>query len=136
MAAGTKTRLIPKKDERSTYYGICYSKDGRGIYLVTNRESEFNQLAYFDLSNRKLKFITGNIPWDVENGEISKDGSQLAFVTNENGLSKLYILSTATNEYSVVPNIPTGLIGTLKWYNDSRSIGITFSSYNSLSECF
>ena len=136
VATGTKKRLIPENDERSTYYGICYSKDGKGIYLVTNREGEFNQLVYLDLSNRKLKFITGSIPWDVENGEISKDGSKLAFVTNENGLSKLYILSTATNEYSVVPNIPTGLIGTFKWYNDSKSIGMTFSSYNSLSDVF
>ena len=133
---GNKIRLLPEKDERSTYSGICYSKDGKGIYLITNKQGEFNQLAYFDLSTRKLKFITGSIPWDVENADMSKDGSKLAFVTNENGLSKLYMLSTATNKYIEVPNIPTGLIGTLDWYDDSRSIGITFGSYNSMADIF
>ena len=136
VATGNKSRLVPKKDERSTFSGICYSKDNKGIYLITNKEGEFNQLAWFDLSTRKLKFITGSIPWDVENAVLSKDGSQLAFVTNENGLSRLYMLSTSTNKYSLVPNIPTGLIGTLDWYNDSRSIGIIFGSYKSSADVF
>ena len=136
VMTGNKTRLLPEKDERSTYSGICYSLDGRGIYLITNKEGEFNQLAYFDIPAREMKIITGNIPWNVENADISKDGSRLAFVTNENGLSKLYLLSTTTNDYKLVPNIPTGLIGTLDWYDDSRTIGITFSSYNSLADVY
>ncbi len=136
IATGSKTRLIPEKDERSSYYGICYSKDGKGIYLITNKEGEFNQMAYFDIPTRKMKIITGSIPWNIQDADVSKDDSRLAFVTNENGLSKLYILSTASNTYKIVPDIPTGLIGGLNWYDDSRSIGITFSSYNSFADVF
>jgi Tol biopolymer transport system component len=33
--------------------------------------------------------LTSKIPWDVSEYEISPDGSKLAFVTNEAGLSKM-----------------------------------------------
>lgn len=135
-ATGNKIRLLPEKDERSTYSGICYSKDGKGIYLITNKSGEFDQLAYYNLSNRKMILITDKIPWDVSYADMSKDGSLLVFTTNENGVSKLYLLSTASNKYTAMPGIPAGLISSLKWYNDSRSIGFTFSSYNTLSDVF
>jgi len=136
VSTGKIKRLLPEKDEHTTYDGICYSKDGKGIYLITNKAGEFNQLAYFEFSTSKLIYITGNIHWDVESADISKDGKTLAFVTNENGLSKLYLLSTETNKYYLVSEIPTGKIGSLKWFNDSKSIGITLSSYNSMGDVF
>lgn len=133
---GTKNRLLPEKDERTTFIGVGFSKDGKGIYVVTNKDSEFNRLAYYDLATKKLNFISSAIQWDVEDATLSKDGNQVAFVTNENGLSKLYSLSTATNKYEQIPNLPTGVIGRIVWSSDSKSIGITFVSYNSSSDVF
>ena len=135
VASGNKTRLLPEKDERTSYEGISFSKDGKGIYLVTNKDSEFNRLAHYDIAGRKLTYIS-TMPWDVESADLSKDGTQLAFVTNENGLSKLYILSTSTNQYVPIPNVPTGVIGGISWSGDSKSIGITFVSYNSSADVF
>jgi Tol biopolymer transport system component len=37
--SGNKTRLLPEKDDRSSFSGVGFSKNGRGIYLVTNRFS-------------------------------------------------------------------------------------------------
>jgi dipeptidyl aminopeptidase/acylaminoacyl peptidase len=136
VSTGNKSRLLPEKDERSTFRGICFSKDGKGIYLITNKEGEFDQLAYFNFSSEKLNLITTDIPWDVEGAELSKDGSQLAFVTNENGLSKLYLLSTNTNSYKMVNAIPTGVIGGIDWSGDSGSIGITFIRYNTSADIY
>ncbi|MGD0038281.1 MAG: prolyl oligopeptidase family serine peptidase, partial [Bacteroidota bacterium] len=133
---GNKTRILPEKDERTTFHGISYSKDGKGIYLITNKESEFNRLAFYDFSTKKLKYISSPIPWDVEDADLSRDGLQLAFVTNENGLSKLYILSTTTNEYLGVPNIPTGVIDGIIWFADSKSLGITFMNFNASADVF
>jgi dipeptidyl aminopeptidase/acylaminoacyl peptidase len=130
ISTGKKSRLLPEKDERSTFSGIAYSKDGTGVYLVTNKENEFNRLAFYNLSAKKLQYISSSIPWDVEDAALSKDGKQLAFVTNENGLSKLYVLSTATNEYSDVPNLPVCVIYGIEWSGNSQSLGITFTSYN------
>jgi dipeptidyl aminopeptidase/acylaminoacyl peptidase len=135
-AYGTKTRIIPGKDERSTFTGIGFTKDGTGIYLVTNRDSEFNRLACLNLSTRELEYITGSIPWDVEDAALSKDGSLLAFAMNENGLSRLYCLTTETNQFSEITGIPTGLVAGLSWSGDSRSIGISLITHNSLSDIY
>jgi dipeptidyl aminopeptidase/acylaminoacyl peptidase len=136
VQTGNKTRLIPEKDERTTFEGICFSKDGKGIYLLTNRENEFNRLAFYDLGSKKMNYLTSNIPWDVDGAKMSGDGSQLAFTTNENGLSKLYILSTATNQYVAASGIPTCVMGGFDWSSDSKSIGITMVTYNASSDVF
>ncbi len=136
IATGKKTRLLPEKDERTTYNGIAFSKDGKGMYLITNKDSEFNRLAYFTFSTKKLDYISTSISWDIENAQLSEDGTQLAFTANENGLSKLYLLSTANNKYAVVGNLPAGVIGNVSWTKDSKSIGITFNTYNSSADVF
>lgn len=136
LSSGNKVRLLPEQDERTTFSGISFTKNGKGIYLITNKDSEFNRLAYYDMSSKKLTYISTSIPWDVEHAELSKDGTRLAFVTNENGLSKLHSLSTATNEYTSIQDIPAGIIGGISWYGDSKSIGITFVAYNSSADVF
>lgn len=136
LATGAKTRVLPEKDERSTYQGVGFSKNKKGIYLITNKSGEFNQLAYFEFASKKLQILSNSISWDIEAAELSKDGSSLAFVSNENGLSKLYILSTATSNFVDAQNIPAGIIGGLSWSADDKSIGITFLKYNASSDVF
>lgn len=136
LTSGAKTRLLPEKDERTTYAGVAFTKDGKGVYIITNKDSEFNRLAYYEIANKKITFLTNAIPWDVDVADLSTDGSQLAFSTNENGLSKLYTLNTATHQYAAVPNLPVGTIGALDWTGDSKSIGFTFVGYNASSDVF
>lgn len=136
LATGEKKRLLPEKNERSTFRGVAFSKDGRGVYLVTNKGSEFNRLALYDVNSRKMSVLTGDIPWDVEEADLSKDGDKLAFVANENGLSKLYILNTSKNRYEAVGGLPVGVIGNIMWSQDSRALGITFGSYNTMSDVY
>lgn len=136
LSNGTKIRLLPEKDERTTYQGIAFSQNKKGIYLITNKESEFNQLAYFEFSSKKLTILTQSIPWDIEFAELSKDGSSLALVSNENGLAKLYILTTANYNFVEVQNIPRGVVGGISWSADAKSIGLTFITYNASSDVF
>jgi dipeptidyl aminopeptidase/acylaminoacyl peptidase len=136
IRTGTKIRSLPEKDERTTFNAISFSKDGQGIYLSTNKDHEFNRLAYFNFTSKKLNFISTDIPWNIENADLSPDQSQLVFVTNENGSSKLYLLSTITNQYALVPTIPAGVITSVKWSGDSKSIGITLGNYNTGGDVF
>lgn len=133
---GTKTRLLPENDEHTTYSGVSIKKDGKGIYLITNKDSEFNRLAYYDFTSKKLNFISTSIPWDIEKATLSKDGNQLAFMANENGISKLYLLATSTNMFIPVLNSPIGVLDNIKWFNDSKSLGFTVSSYRSSADVY
>lgn len=136
LNSGIKTRLLPEKDERSTFSGVGFSKNGRGIYLVTNRNDEFNKLAYYDFIGKKMNVLTTSIPWDVEGGDLSPDREKAAFVINENGASKLYILNTSDNSFEQVKGIPAGLMGGLEWSGDSKTLGLAVTSYNSPSDVY
>ena len=43
-----------------------FTADGRGVYLITNRDSEFEQLRRVDLVTGAVETLTGHIPWDIE----------------------------------------------------------------------
>ena len=100
VATGEKKMLTPKSgDVQVAYSGGPFSKDGKGFYTTTDRDSEFQRLAYFDLATLKPTYLTTDIKWDVDEVDLSEDGKTLAFVTNEDGISKLYLMNTATGKY-------------------------------------
>jgi dipeptidyl aminopeptidase/acylaminoacyl peptidase len=136
VSTGTKTRLLPEKDERTNFDGVSFSKDGKGIFIITNKENEFNRLAYLELATKKISFLSSSIPWDVESAQLSDDGKQLAFVANENGLSKLYVLQTNSMQFTAIPNVPAGVIGNIDWHSDSKSLGLTFLSYDASADVY
>jgi dipeptidyl aminopeptidase/acylaminoacyl peptidase len=132
----SRTRVLPRKDERTTFRAICFAPDGRGIFLTSTSGSEFNRLCHYDLITNKLTVLTPEIPWDVAGTDLSQDGRKLAFTTNENGLSKLYILDTGTRKYEAVEGLPVGLVGGLEWTDDGRALGLTLTTYDSSSDAY
>src|SRR5271156_3589364 len=99
-ATGKLTALIPhvEKGEQVAYNGGQFSKDGKGIYTITDKDSEFSRLAYIDLATKQHTYLTDKIHWDVEEFRLSKDGQKLVFVTNEDGISVLHVMDTATRQ--------------------------------------
>ena len=136
LKTGLKTRLLPEKDERTTFEGLSYSRDGKGIYLLTNKDSEFNRLAYFDLTTKKFTFISANINWDIELFSYTKDGSKIAFAANENGLSRLYIYTTADKKIAPVTQLPNCTIGGLNFTENGESLGLSINAFNSSSDVY
>jgi dipeptidyl aminopeptidase/acylaminoacyl peptidase len=136
IKTGNKTRLLPEKDERTTYEGLSYSRDGKGVFMLTNKESEFNRLAYYDLASKKFNFISANINWDIEAFSYTKDGSKIAFAANENGLSKLYIYTIADQKTVPVTQLPNCTIGGLDFTENGESLGLTINAYNSSSDVY
>lgn len=136
IATGVKTRLLPEKDERTIYNAVSFVNDDKGIYLVTSKDNEFNRLAYYDVATQKLTFITTSIAWNVEGVTLSEDKSKMIFITNENGLSKIYLLNTADNKYAPIEGLPAGTIGGVKFTKDGKSLAITAATYNSSSDVY
>jgi dipeptidyl aminopeptidase/acylaminoacyl peptidase len=136
-ATGEKKLLTPKAgDEEIAYSGGPFSKDGKGFYTTTDRESEFQRLAYFDLDTMKPTYLTTDIKWDVDEVDLSDDGKTLAFVTNEDGISKLYLMNTATGKYHAVAGIPTGLIGGVTFHKNNHDLGFVVTSARSTADVY
>src|SRR5580693_8025115 len=98
-STGDKTLLTAKGGtEKIAYANAKFSKDGKGIYLTTDKDSEFQRLAYLDLSSKKYTFLTEHIRWDVEDFDLSSDGKTIAFTTNEDGFGILHLRDTKTGK--------------------------------------
>ncbi|UIE39202.1 S9 family peptidase [Leptodesmis sichuanensis] len=134
---GTKTLLTPKAGkEPISYSSAVFAKDGKGIYLVSDRESEFQRLAYFDLASKRYTYLTTQIKWDIEDFDLSKDGKLLAFVANEDGASVLHILDTKTRKERKLPQLPNGLMFGLSWHPNNQDLGFSMTSARSTTDVY
>ena len=136
-ATGEKTELTPRNAaEKVAYSNARFSKDGKGVYFTSDKDSEFQRLAYLDFSTKQTKVLTGGIPWDVDEFALSWDGRKIAFLTNEDGLSTLHLLDTATGNELPVPKLPIGLVSGLLWHKNNRDIAFALSSASSSGDCY
>ncbi len=136
VATGAMSRLAPVGvPDTAAYAGARYSRDGSGVYLITDADAEFRRLAHLDLATKKLTPITESIAWDVDDFELSPDGKTLAFETNEGGVSRLHLMDTASRRVRAVP-LPVGLLGGLRWHRSGREIGFTLTTARTASDVY
>ena len=135
VATGQKTAVTTTGEEVS-YDGGVFSKDGRGAFVTTDKDSEFLRLAYIDVATKALTPLTADLPWDVAGLDLSPDGRTLAFVTNEAGVSRLRLLDTASRRHRPVANVPTGVIGSLRWHQNTNELAFTVNSARSASDVY
>ena len=128
LASGKKDLLTPKAAETVAYGNARFSKDGKGVYMTSDQDSEFARLVYPDLATHKTTVLSAALNWDVDEFDLSKDGRWLAFEANEDGISKLHVLDTKSNKEVPVPKIPIGVISGISWRNGSRELGFGLST--------
>jgi dipeptidyl aminopeptidase/acylaminoacyl peptidase len=136
-ATGEKKELTPRTTGEKVSYGEGrFSKDGKGLYVTTDKDSEFHRLAHMDLGTKGLKFLTTGIPWDVEGFDLTKDGKRIALVTNEEGVSALRVVDTATEKDVALPKLPVGVIGALYWHQNGRELGFSLNNARGAGDCY
>jgi dipeptidyl aminopeptidase/acylaminoacyl peptidase len=126
---GEKSALTPREaKEKISYEDGQFSKDGKGIYVTTDKESEFHRLAYLDLTTKQTRYLTSNIPWDVASFQLSHDGRRIAFVTNEAGVDVIHVRNSSFEKDVALPKLPTGVVGVIRWHHNSRDLGFTVTN--------
>src|SRR5689334_18087165 len=136
-ASGEKKLITPKGGAEKIAYGDAkFAKDGKGIYVTTDKDSEFQRLAYIDLATMQHTFLTSDIPWDVDEMQVSDDGRTIAFVTNENGSSVLRLMDTASRKQRLAPKLPMGVVGGLRWHKNNRDIGFSMTSARATGDAY
>lgn len=134
---GEKTELTPRKTgEQVAYANAHFSKDGKGVYVTTDKDSEFQRLAYIDLATKKLQIVTPDLSWDIDEFQQSWDGKWIAFLSNEDGLSKLHVLDAATGKEHTVPKLPVGVMSGLIWHRNNRDLGFGLQTGSAPGDCY
>lgn len=135
--SGAKKPLTPQAGSAKIFYDCGqFSGNGKGIYLVTDRESEWRRLAYFELATGQFRYLLQDIKADIEEFELSPDGKTLAFVTNEEGIGRLHLLDTQTEKELSKPVLPVGIVSKLVWHSNSTDLSFSFTSARSSADSY
>lgn len=146
---GERKELTPRAApgaETVAYSAARFAKDGKGIFVVTDRDSEFQRLAYLDLATGSHTFLVPDAKWDVDNADLSDDGQHIAYTLNENGVNTLHIIdvamkdgkmtATARPDPKLEPGMSNVLIGGLRWHRNSRELAFNVASARSPSDIY
>jgi dipeptidyl aminopeptidase/acylaminoacyl peptidase len=104
-----------------------FSADGRGVYVVTNRDSEFEQLRHVDLATGEVEPLTAHIPWDIDSFALSGDGRYLAYVANVDGMSRLTVVNLA-NRSEQLPPLPEGQVSRIEFDRAGRKLAMSLET--------
>jgi len=125
-----KNELVQINDEEdeSIFYPLAWNKAGDKIYVITNKDKEFNTLALFDVDTGELDFITDKMNWNVDGFDMNEAKTQVAFTVNDNGFNQLYLMDTETNTYEKIPNLPIGQISSIRFHPSKDKLAINLNT--------
>lgn len=128
VGTAAKTLLSPRQEKPDDYYDSPqFGKDGKGIYVITDHDSDVRRLAYLELATKNPKYLSGEKS-DVEDFKIAPDGKTLAFISNEEGISHLHLIDIKSGQEKPVAKLPSGIISDLAWHKNSQDLAFNFKS--------
>ncbi len=136
VATGAKTRLDDDADGEVAWGGGTFTPDGRSIWTTTDKDSEIARLVRWTPATGAIEVMAADIPWEVEEFDVSEDGKSLCFITNEAGVSRARVLDTATGKHRLVAGLPEGVIAGGEWHADGRHLAFSVGSARSTSDVY
>jgi len=134
LGSGQKREVEPAAAKAGTagrvgIAGAKFSRDGQGVYLISDRDGEFAQLRYVNLYSGEKTVILSHLAWDIRELAISRDGHYLAYISNEAGIDKLNVLDLKTHQDLIPPRFPVaGLIEHLSFDAEGNRLAFGFEA--------
>src|SRR5206468_10077017 len=86
--ASTNPRPVATHRGDARYHIIDFSADGRALYVLSDQDRQFMNLAVVDVATGAIRFLNDEKA-DIENASLSPDGHTLAFAVNRDGYQEL-----------------------------------------------
>ena len=131
LATGKRTKIIDGSGPGGATVATTdprFAKNGKGLFLATNRDGEFQRLAYFDIATRRYTYFGNAAPWDVDHISLSPDGRTLAVITNEDGVGVLRLYDARTRTELERPQLPVGTVSAAMWHHNGRDLALNINS--------
>ncbi|NDP43329.1 MAG: S9 family peptidase [Aromatoleum sp.] len=134
VKTGERRRVLPAAgaDAGKTIASteLNYSRDGKGVFLTTDRDGEFQRASYLDLESGRLESF-GPSDRDVEQLALSPDGRTIAMVTNEAGVGVLRLYEADTRRELPKPDVPIGTVSGIQWHHDAGALAFVLNAAQS-----
>ena len=121
---------VPGDDKVSAETNPAWKHDSSGFYLVTDRDTEFAYVAYYDIATASFEKCFA-FDWEVESLGVSADDRYLAMTVNEDGYYTLHIYDLVQKSWVNAPQPPKGTIsayGALNWSPSGHKLLFTVNS--------
>jgi len=139
VVSGQARQMLPAAGEnvRATHFSGGFSKDGRRLYVISDRAGEFREAMALDLATGALTRLTGHIPWDVSSGAASHDGRWLAAQINADGRDELRLFDAASGKELAAPAVPAGGIGNnMEFHRRTHRLAMAINSAQGPNQVF
>ena len=136
IETGKLSEVTDRNSKGISQSEATFSNLSNEIWLVTDKDNEFQRLAAMNLNTKKTTYYTSDIPWNVESFNLSEDKKSIVFITNEGGLNKMYLMNTGTKAYKEIKNLPIGLISGARFTKDNQTIFFNQSTAQSASDVY
>jgi dipeptidyl aminopeptidase/acylaminoacyl peptidase len=133
LASGA-LKMFPVDGGKAGFGAFVFGPDSRQVYYVSDEGSEFLTLRHHDPAGGAPTVLSKDIPWNVLALDVAPDGRHLAFVSNEDGIGKLHVLTLPGHEPVALPELPIGVIGNLGFSPDGKRLALTLNSATSPSD--
>jgi dipeptidyl aminopeptidase/acylaminoacyl peptidase len=114
------------------HVAASFSADGKGLYLLSDRDRDYLTLAWLDLATGAMTYLHDERlgdAWGAEGLTVSQDGTRLALDLNEDGYSRLALFDVRDGwdrrRELPTPEMERGVISGLTWSNDGRRLAFT-----------
>ncbi|MCR9297161.1 MAG: alpha/beta fold hydrolase, partial [bacterium] len=98
---------------------VEFSLDGKSLYVITDRDSDFLYLAKLDLQTKTLETVY-QTDWDVAFASLSKHGKYLVVGVNEDSQTRVQVFDAQSMEPIELPTVPQASITSFRISNDEQ----------------
>src|SRR3990172_1110247 len=134
--ATSKIEKINPVTTKINYGEEEFTADGKGFYFVSDENTEFSTLRYYDIKTKKISELTPKVVWDVEGFTLSNDNKWIVFELNEGGWSKLFLFDVAKKIFAEIKNIPKANIGVISFHPEKNTVAVTYQTAFAASEVY
>ncbi|MGH8299851.1 MAG: hypothetical protein ACRET5_00115, partial [Steroidobacteraceae bacterium] len=123
--------LTPVAVPESRITAASFAPDGVGFYLISDAQSDFEQLLYDNPITHAIRRVSADEPWNVETFAVSAGGHYVAYVVNDDGRSHLTVLDTLRNLQFKPPGLDDGRIEGIRFDGTGRKLAFSYETARS-----
>jgi len=129
LETGLLRELVGHPEYETANIGIDFDHGDTGVFFVTNQRNGSAEIGWAPLDPAlPAQYVSRSVAWDVTEFELAPDGLRGAFVTNENGVSRLYLFDAVEFRFRMIKGTPLGVISDLRFSPDGRRLGLSVST--------
>lgn len=125
-------------EEKAAVGSLSFAADGKSVWITTDAESEFQRLARLSLETGTYEWFSDDLRWDVSDVEVDETSGAVAFIINEDGASRLFLIekqSSGKMERREL-KIPLGILTGLEFSPDGKQLGFTLARPESVPDAY